>query len=205
MLLLITELTGISNSSYALADDGWNDCPRGEVNCEYPGNCCRYLDTNNDGICDNSQSAPQERSETLVRDLEVTENYRINQDIVAADDSESSDIGNNAGNRKAGYYLIPNLLLVGILYGLSYLLSAIRIIRPVVHRKIWNLMLLVTTVISAVLGLILILKIDFKVNVSLPFDILFWHVEAGIAMGMIAVFHILWHWRYFQTMLTSAD
>jgi hypothetical protein len=163
------------------------------------------LDTNNDGICDNSQSAPQERSETLVRDLEVTENYRINQDIVAADDSESSDIGNNAGNRKAGYYLIPNLLLVGILYGLSYLLSAIRIIRPVVHRKIWNLMLLVTTVISAVLGLILILKIDFKVNVSLPFDILFWHVEAGIAMGMIAVFHILWHWRYFQTMLTSAD
>jgi hypothetical protein len=163
------------------------------------------LDTNNDGICDNSQSAPQESSETLVRDLEVTESYRVSQDIIAADDFELSDIGNNAGNIKTGYYLIPILLLVGILYGLSYLLSATRIIRPVVHRKIWNLMLLVTTAISAVLGLILILKIDFNVNVSLPFNILFWHVEAGIAMGMIAVFHILWHWRYFQKIFKFAD
>lgn len=202
---MIAGLTGISSSSYALADDGLSNCPQGEINCAYPGNCGRYLDTNNDGICDDSQSAPWESPEKLARDLEVTESYRVSQDLIAADDSESSAIGSNAGNIKTGYYLIPILLLVGILYGLSYLLSAIRIIRPAVHRKIWNLMLLVTTVISAVLGLILILKIDFSVNISLPFNILFWHVEAGIAMGMIAVFHILWHWRYFQKIFKFAD
>ena len=32
-----------------------SDCPRSEVNCEYPGNCGRYVDTNDNGICDHSE------------------------------------------------------------------------------------------------------------------------------------------------------
>ena len=32
-----------------------SDCPHGEVNCEYPGNCARYVDTNNNDICDHSE------------------------------------------------------------------------------------------------------------------------------------------------------
>lgn len=36
----------------------WDDCPFGMVNDPYPGSCPRYIDTNNDGICDHSQSAP---------------------------------------------------------------------------------------------------------------------------------------------------
>lgn len=36
----------------------WEDCPFGLVNDPYPGSCPRYIDTNNDGICDHSQSAP---------------------------------------------------------------------------------------------------------------------------------------------------
>lgn len=202
---MITGLTGILSPSYAFADDGWNDCPQGKVNCAYPGDCSKYIDMNNDGICDNSQPATQEGTEKPAPDLEVTENYPAGLDIVVAGDSELSHIGNKAGNRKNDYYLIPILLLVGISYGLSYLLSAKGIIRAIVHRKIWNVVLLVATMISALLGLILIFRIDFNVSVSLPFNILFWHVEASIAMGMIAVFHILWHWRYFQKIFKFGD
>ncbi len=36
----------------------WDDCPRGLVNDPYPGECSRYTDTNNDGICDHSQPEP---------------------------------------------------------------------------------------------------------------------------------------------------
>jgi uncharacterized membrane protein YfcA len=36
----------------------WDDCPLGLVNDPYPGACPRYIDTNNDGICDHSQSDP---------------------------------------------------------------------------------------------------------------------------------------------------
>ncbi|GEM_PF-6816646 len=38
----------------------WEDCPFGLVNDTFPGQCGRYVDTNNDGICDHSQAAPQE-------------------------------------------------------------------------------------------------------------------------------------------------
>lgn len=39
----------------------WDDCPKGLVNDPYPGECVRYIDTDNDGICDHSQPAPEDR------------------------------------------------------------------------------------------------------------------------------------------------
>ncbi len=39
---------------------GWDDCPFGMTNssCYYPGKCGRYIDTNNNGICDHSEPYP---------------------------------------------------------------------------------------------------------------------------------------------------
>jgi len=39
----------------------WDNCPFGEVNESYPGTCGRYTDTDNDNICDLSQSPPESR------------------------------------------------------------------------------------------------------------------------------------------------
>ena len=39
----------------------WDDCPFGEVDDTYPGLCGRYIDTDNDDICDRSQPAPEDR------------------------------------------------------------------------------------------------------------------------------------------------
>ncbi|MGB9874710.1 MAG: hypothetical protein ACPLOU_01090, partial [bacterium] len=47
----------------------WDDCPFGLVNDPYPGSCPRYIDTNNDGICDHSQSAPVVPSDSPVAPL----------------------------------------------------------------------------------------------------------------------------------------
>ncbi|ACX72309.1 conserved hypothetical protein [Methanocaldococcus vulcanius M7] len=41
----------------------WNDCPYGRVNCTYPGECGRYIDTNHDGICDHSEPPPTTETE----------------------------------------------------------------------------------------------------------------------------------------------
>jgi hypothetical protein len=61
--------------------------------------------------------------------------------------------------------------------------------------------LLVACLVSVLLGLILTFNLDFDTNITLPFNMLFWHVEAGIAMSVIAIFHIVWHWRYFVKIL----
>ena len=62
-------------------------------------------------------------------------------------------------------------------------------------------MLLVSMIVSALLGVFLILAIDFNIKIALPFDMLFWHVEAGIALGIVGIFHIFWHWRYFAKLI----
>jgi len=39
----------------------WGDCPFGQVNDTYPGDCGRYVDTDRDGVCDHSETAPSDR------------------------------------------------------------------------------------------------------------------------------------------------
>ena len=52
-LFTIFLLFTLLNLSFA-----WDDCPFGKVNCTYPGECGRYIDTNNNGICDHSEPSP---------------------------------------------------------------------------------------------------------------------------------------------------
>lgn len=95
--------------------------------------------------------------------------------------------------------------MLAALYALTWTLAARKIIKTLMHRKIWNFVLLISMIISALLGLFLILNIDFDFGISMPFDMLFWHVEAGIALGAIGTFHIIWHWRYFAKLLKAGE
>jgi hypothetical protein len=40
------------------ADSYWDSCRKGKSNCEYPGECHDYVDSNGDKICDRSQPDP---------------------------------------------------------------------------------------------------------------------------------------------------
>lgn len=100
------------------------------------------------------------------------------------------------------YHFLPILLFLSLLYGASVLLVNKKLLTLATHRKIWNLLLLITFLISAILGILLILKINYGWQI-LPSDSLFWHVEAGIAMTTISVFHILWHWPYFKNIFKN--
>jgi hypothetical protein len=207
----------------------WNSCQRGQVNCEYPGICNDYRDTNKDSICDRSQSAPVTTSATQAQagtTVISAGTLAASSQVVNSADSGvpagltaginsfnntvtgSGDTVENTGtsSSKSTYYFIPICLALVVFYVLTWILSARGIITRMLHRRIWNVILLVSTVVSALLGLFLILRIDFAINMSLPFNMLFWHVEAGIALGVIALFHIFWHWRYFAKLLkTGAD
>lgn len=57
-IVLLTSIYFIFTPSKVFA---WEDCPRGMINDPYPGECARYIDTDNDGICDHSQPAPEDR------------------------------------------------------------------------------------------------------------------------------------------------
>jgi hypothetical protein len=213
-LLLIVGLAGTFwGSSIAEAASGvWNSCDRGRVNCVYPGDCRSYIDTNKDSICDRSQSNPALKTTTasssnLVSNLNAgsslgsvsTSSGSAQVDSTAAVDSPATI------DSSRSYYFIPILAILVILYSLTWLLSNRKIINTMLHRKIWNMVLLIASAISVLLGLVLILNIDFNTNIVLPFNMLFWHVETGIAFGIIALFHVFWHRRYFAKMMKVAE
>lgn len=242
--------------SFAFA---WDDCPTGEVLCD--GKCGLFEDTDNDGICDRSQPAPEDRvfaGESLMGEtadkngdlikggdlksktieevadiygvdakgysgqlskyvgfgLNLGDSFQLLHDNYGLEPSVAKDIAlslklnssltlpeSNAVSKGRPYYLLPVSLFLIVLYAAGYALSKKGIISVVAHRKAWNFALLVTFLVSGVLGILLILRVSFGFAVPLPVNILFWHVEAGIAMFVISVFHVLWHLSYFRNML----
>jgi len=66
----------------------WDDCPYGMTNssCHFPGYCSRYVDTNNNNICDHSEPAPESIGDPRGGDINVSESELLNNSI-----SEDSD------------------------------------------------------------------------------------------------------------------
>jgi hypothetical protein len=88
-----------------------------------------------------------------------------------------------------------------VAYSISSLLYIRNAISVKTHHRVWNALLLFTFFVSAFLGVLLLLRLNYGIVVMLPMNMLYWHVEAGIAMTVISVFHIFWHLDYFKSML----
>lgn len=207
LLLVGAAGTFWSSSIAEAATSIWDSCTKGRVDCSYPGQCGSYIDTNKDNICDRSQSAPQPSSTTTtsipqsnmptINTPAVSSGVSVLEAGVTADAADTSQAANTNQGERNSYSFIPILLVAGILYALTWVLSRKKVIRLQLHRKIWNWILLVSGSISALLGLFLTLNLEFNLNITLPVNMLFWHVEASIVMGIILIFHIVWHWKYF--------
>jgi spermidine synthase len=97
----------------------------------------------------------------------------------------------------ARYLLIPIALILLILYGISLLFSRLEVSSKTLHRKIWNYALLATFVTTACLGILMAFQVNYKLEVPWTEKVLKWHVNFGIAMSFVGIFHLLWHWRYY--------
>ena len=60
------------------------------------------------------------------------------------------------------------------------------------------MLLAATFLITGIFGLILTIQLDYALPFTIPFDLLFWHVEAGVAMTLISLFHLGWHFNYYR-------
>jgi hypothetical protein len=91
-------------------------------------------------------------------------------------------------------YLVWQVALpIAVLYALSNILVKKNKISLLLHKKIWNILLLLCFLTVGVLGVMMALGIY-------PVNGLFIHVEFGIALATIATFHILWHLYYFKAL-----
>lgn len=92
-----------------------------------------------------------------------------------------------------------------IIYIISYLFYRNGYFPRQFHRKLWNIILAVTFLFTALAGVFMALQINYKWNVPIIKTILKWHVEFGAGMAITGIFHFLWHFSYFARILKPSD
>jgi len=222
------------------------DCPFGEVNDPYPGDCGRYIDTDNTGYCDHSEPPQkivqqtadvnelitgqelktktvtevadiygisvddfkEKLSEYLGIDISESDSFQLLHDNYGAEPSKVKEIAaalalsqdvdtsKETSNQERYPFLLVAIIITAV-YVTSYVLAKKKVIPMAKHKKVWNLILLFSFLIAALSGIYLVLKINYGLTIKLPFNVLWWHVEMGIVMALVAIFHILWHSYYF--------
>jgi spermidine synthase len=95
------------------------------------------------------------------------------------------------------YHVIGTGLAAIILYLISYLFCQAGYFSLKFHRRIWNTILAISFILTAVAGLFLALQISYKWDIPSIKQILKIHVESGIGMAFTAIFHFIWHLGYF--------
>lgn len=89
-------------------------------------------------------------------------------------------------------------IVLVLVYAASFILYKTGQIKVSTHRKVWNVLLLATFLVTGTFGLIQALRIDYVLVSRMRVNLIFWHVEAGVAMTLISLFHLSWHLKYYR-------
>jgi len=178
VVILIALLTPIA--VYA-----WNDCPYGTVNDPFPGQCPRFIDTNQNGICDHSES-PSSGS--------------INNTSTGPSNGQSgngnfTDIQNASSVPPENYNLIPLAITTIILYLITYLLYLEDRLSLKIYYSIWKYVLTISFLATGVTGLTLTIFINYGIQSPWNLTIDFWHAEFAILMVVSTLFHLHLYWK----------
>lgn len=194
------------------------DCP--QVDCH--GNCGRFTDNNGDGFCDfghlsrpaatqdstkgKDKAQPalnkntQENNQTDTNSLQLlNENNEIDTAVITLE-SENKTV---KSSKK--YHFVPIFIATLIAYIVSTVLVKTSVWSKPTHRKIWNILLCITFLVSGLLGLLLAIFINCQYYPESYIAFLRLHVEFGIAMAIISIFHILWHLTYFKNIFKKSQ
>lgn len=103
------------------------------------------------------------------------------------------------------YHLYSIGLLLLAAYMVTYFASRIRVIPVSGHRRFWNLLLLLFFGSTAVLGILLAVQVNYKLELTWAERALQWHVDLGLGFAMTGIFHLSWHLGYFRKIGTKKE
>lgn len=96
------------------------------------------------------------------------------------------------------YSLAPILAYMG-----SFSLYKLKMIRKALHIRLWNILLLISFLISAGFGMLVLFRLEYGIDIPSSGVLNFWHVEVGVALFVISVLHIHSYWKSFQKVVLS--
>ena len=103
------------------------------------------------------------------------------------------------------YPLLSISILVILFYGLSFAFSRIGLVSKANHRKFWNVLLLITFLATGLLGMTMIIKINYKLVIPFYDQLVGYHVNFGIGMAIIGFFHFWWNLRYYLKIFSGEN
>ena len=103
------------------------------------------------------------------------------------------------------YNVVAIAVVLLVAYTTSFLLARSGRIRVRTHRAGWNIALLVALLGTGTMGVLMALRRDLDWALQTPFNLGFWHVELGVVLTLIALFHIGWHLGYLRDLLRRAE
>ena len=101
------------------------------------------------------------------------------------------------------YPLIPVTILTFLVYLTTWSFVKWEVVTKQWHHKFWNILLLITFLVSGVLGIFSVIKVNYKLEIPHYDQYLQWHVSLGIAMVFISFFHLSWHLKYYFSLKKS--
>jgi spermidine synthase len=101
------------------------------------------------------------------------------------------------------YSIVPIISAILFFYLLSLACVNAGIFGRKDHWHFWNTLLLISFIITGILGLLLVMQINYKWNIPRSQKILRWHVHFGIGMTILAFIHCFKHLRYYKGMFSG--
>src|SRR4030042_2735510 len=103
------------------------------------------------------------------------------------------------------YHVVGTAVTVSVLYLISFIFYRAGLYPLASHRRLWNSVLAIAFIVTALAGFFMALQINFKWNIPGIKSILKWHVETGAGMTITGIFHIIWHLSYFRKIFSRAE
>jgi spermidine synthase len=103
------------------------------------------------------------------------------------------------------YHVAGTGITIFILYILSYLLYRIGYYTLSFHKKLWNSVLAIVFLSTALAGVFIALQMTYKWDIPDIKNILKWHVEFGTGMAFTGIIHFSWHLSYFSKLFTKEN
>ena len=187
--VLVTLIIFLSLSCYVPTSLAWDDCPFGIDGDSFPGLCGRYIDTNDDNICDRSQEEPSTMNTSPSSESAIN----------AENQSNTAQIfhGKSLLENENILYLIISFLIVLFLAIDSYILGKKNRNTKIKIRILWNIFLLIVFIPSAITGILIILFPNFPSLLTLDANFIKLHTISSFFFMWISAYHIIWHTSYY--------
>lgn len=180
----------------------------GQVDCQ--GLCGRFTDNNQDGFCDFSQlsnhikdSLAKKNNQTETPQSKEIAPIQKNDSIIdtlkkSTIDEKISSPANHQNMKEEAAAFAFNLsfpmlcvcfIAYVLLYAITFMLSQCDVRKKNTHRKVWNIVFVVTLLILSIIGLSSLI-IDKHHTIANYNDLIIYYIDFSIGVLLLTIFHL---------------